>query len=194
MKTTRDFTNKRIKIYQRAKENGTPSNRSRTGRPPIFDEAEKRRLEAFVTRDARTRRLSWDAIVIELNYACSPRTIKNVMESMGYHRRVPRRKFGLRPYNKPKRVAWCQERLDWTYDDWKRVVWTDESSFSTSGFGHRPWVTRKADEEYHKDCVDEVFDSGRKSKMVWGAFCGTTKSSLVFIPGMAKNLNILLQN
>ena len=55
-------------------------------------------------------------------------------------------------------------------------------------------MTRKADEEYHKDCVDEVFDSGRKSKMVWGAFCGTTKSSLVFIPGMAKNLNILLLN
>jgi len=105
---------------------------------------------------------------------------------MGYHRCVPRRKFGLRPYNKPKRVAWCQQRLHWTYEDWKRVVWTNKLTFSTAGFGHRAWVTRKADEEYHQDCIDEVWESGQESRMVWGAFCGTTKSDLVFIPGKAK--------
>ncbi|PWW76004.1 hypothetical protein C7212DRAFT_344475 [Tuber magnatum] len=38
--------------------NNTPSNHRRSGWPPIFDNTEKQRLEAFVTRDARTRRLS----------------------------------------------------------------------------------------------------------------------------------------
>jgi len=66
------------------------------------------------------------------------------------------------------------------------VIWTDESSFSTAGFGHRPWVIRKVDEEYHPDCIDNNFHSGRKSKMIWGAFCGTTKSDLIYIPGKAK--------
>ena len=41
------------------------------GRPVIFDDEEKARLEAFVTRDAHTRRLSWEAIVLEMSYACS---------------------------------------------------------------------------------------------------------------------------
>ncbi|RPA97112.1 hypothetical protein L873DRAFT_1836523 [Choiromyces venosus 120613-1] len=67
----------------------------------------------------------------------------------------------------------------------QRVLWSDESSFSTTGFGHRPWVIRKADEEYHPDCIYETFWQGRKSKMVRGAFCGITKSDLVFIPGKA---------
>jgi hypothetical protein len=175
-----------IKIYQRTQVNGTPSNRKRCGRPPIFDDAEKQRLVAFVTRDAKTRRLTWDAICVEMGYACSPKTVKNVIESMGYHKRVPRKKFNIRIYNKPKRVAWCQAHLHWGYEDWKRILWTDESSFSTTGFGHRPWVIRRPDEEYHPDCVDETFQQGRQCRMVWGGFCGTLKSDLVIIPGKAK--------
>jgi hypothetical protein len=67
------------------------------------------------------------------------------------------------------------------------VIWTDESTFYTSDFGHRPWVVRTADEEYHGDCVDETFEQGRASKMTWGAFCGPNlKSSLVCVPGKAK--------
>ena len=41
-------------IYYRAKLYNSPGNRKRHGRPPIFSEQEKRRLEAFVTRDRLT--------------------------------------------------------------------------------------------------------------------------------------------
>lgn len=174
------------RIYERTKATGTPSNTLRTGRPPIFDEAEKQHLVAFITQDSTTRRLSWIAIGIEMGYACSPKTIQNVMHSIGYHKRVPRHKPHIRPYNKPKHVTWCQEHLYWTYDEWKRIIWTDESSFSTAGFGHRPWVIRRPDEEYHPDCIDETFEQGRKTIMAWGVFCSTIKSELIFIPGKAK--------
>jgi len=120
-----------------------------------------------------------------MNYACSPITVKRVIESMGYQWCVPRRKFAIQPANRPIRVAWCQERLDWTYEDWLRVLWTDKSTFSTAGFAFRPGVTRKASEENHPDCIESTYESGRQSKMVWGAFCGTIKSDLVFIPGKA---------
>lgn len=69
---------------------------------------------------------------------------------------------------------------------WLRVVWTDESTYSTKGFGHRPMVLRRPDEEYHPDCIDEIWESGRKSQMVWGAFCGELKSELFFVPSGAK--------
>jgi len=175
-----------IKIYQRSQESGTPSNSRWSGRRPIFIQEEKARLEVFITRDSRTRRLSWDEVCLEMGYACCPRTVKAVMEGLGYHRRVPRRRFVIRPANKPLRVAWCQARLNWTYEDWMRVLWTDESTFSTVGFGNRPWVTRKASEEYHANCVDATFESGRQSRMVWGGFCGTMRSKLVLIPSKAK--------
>ncbi|RPB04069.1 hypothetical protein L873DRAFT_1938180, partial [Choiromyces venosus 120613-1] len=58
--------------------------------------------------------------------------------------------------------------------DWLRVVWTDESIFSTAEFGNWPWVTRQASEKFHADCLDETFESGRESRMIWGTFYGTT--------------------
>jgi len=117
------------------------------------------RLKAFVARDARTRRLSWEAVRQEVGYACDPRAIRETMREMGYHKRVPRKKSNASPENKEKRVAWCQARLHWAKDEWKRVVWTGESSFSTAGFGHRPWVIRKVDEEYHPDYTDKNLHS-----------------------------------
>ena len=112
-------------IYYRAKATGTPLNRNRSGRPVLFNDAEKQELISFVTRDRRTRRLSWEEITAEMGYACSPKTVQRVVQSLGYHKRIPRRKFNVRPDNRPRRVQWAQEHLSWTYEDWKRVLWTD---------------------------------------------------------------------
>ena len=100
---------------------------------------------------------------------CSPKTVQRVVQPMGYHKRIPRRKFNVRPENRPRRV---QEHLSWTYEEWKRVLWTGESTFSTAGPGHRPWATRSPEEECHPDFINEIFNQGRESRMVWGGFCG----------------------
>ena len=60
------LTHSSDKIYKRAKANGTPLNRSRTGRPSIFDNAMNQRLANFITRDARTRPLTWEALCVEM--------------------------------------------------------------------------------------------------------------------------------
>ena len=67
-------------------------------------------------------------------------------------------------------VSWYQNYLNWTREEWLRTVWTKESSFSAAGFSHRPSVFNRLDEEYHQDCIDEVWGSGRVSVMVWGTF------------------------
>jgi len=79
-------------IYARSKVDHTPTNKHRSGRPPIFDEAEKDRICLFITQDKRTRRLEWEDLLEELGYACSVRTLRNICASMGYHKRRPRKK------------------------------------------------------------------------------------------------------
>jgi transposase len=79
-------------ICRRAAQNGTPTNQRRQGRPPIFTPEEKERLREFVTRDKRTRRLPFECIIQEMGYACNVRTIRTVLASMGYHKRLPRKK------------------------------------------------------------------------------------------------------
>jgi len=95
-------------------------------------------------------------------------------------------KFAIRLGNRPIKVVSYGDRLGSGYEDWLRVLWTDKSTFSTTGFRNHPWVMRKVSEEYYADCVDETFESGHTSLMIWGGFCDTLKSRLVFIPCKAK--------
>ncbi|RPA76828.1 hypothetical protein BJ508DRAFT_213303, partial [Ascobolus immersus RN42] len=90
------------------------------------------------------------------------------------------------PANQKKRVQFAEDHLDWTFEQWIRVFWTEESSFSTKGFHCRPWVIRLPEEEYYPDCIDETFDQGRTSRMAWGGFCGQYKTDLFWVPGKVK--------
>ena len=170
-------------INLRTKTQGSSSNRKRAGRPPAFQEKDIEKIIEYTIRDRNTRRMSWVDIRDNLGLSCSSRRIQDILASRGYHKRTPQCKWGIRERNRPKRVKLCQERLGWGYDEWLRTVWCDESYFSTAGFGSRPPVIRNAVEEYHPDCLDEVWESGSSRVMVWGAFCRQIKSDLVFVDG-----------
>lgn len=156
------------KIYRRAKQNGSPSNRKRTGQPPTFSDEEKEQLRQFVTRYRYTRCLSWEEIRDAMGYNCSLDLVRKVIASMGYHKRKPRQNFGVQLQNQAKRVQWCQERLHWTYEEWLCLIYCDESWHSTEGFHHRPMVIHCASEEGHPDCIDTRERSGRQGIMVGG--------------------------
>ena len=123
--------------------------------------------------------MSWEEIGEQCGLDVHQKNICAALHCLGYFKRVPHKKhdlipelliillmsnlsrFAVSPVNQQKRVEWCQAHLHWTYDDWSHVIWTDESSFSTAGYHHRPWVIRKAGEEYLEDTVDTTYHSGR---------------------------------
>ena len=35
-----------------------------------------------------------------------------------------------------KRLNFCRERLNWTVDDWKKVIWSDESPYALFAEGN----------------------------------------------------------
>ncbi|RPB05204.1 hypothetical protein L873DRAFT_1663995, partial [Choiromyces venosus 120613-1] len=65
-------------------------------------------------------------------------------------------------------------------------LWMDESTFSMAGFGHHLLVLYRLKEDFHPDCIDETWESGRESIMVWGEFCGEMKLELNIIPPKIK--------
>ena len=81
----------------------------------------------------------------------------------------PTRKPGLTPAMKAKRLAFCLEHKDWTLDDWKKVVWTDETSvvFGQRRGGERVWRTTQ--EVAEKTCIRNRW-KGYSEFMFWGAF------------------------
>jgi len=69
----------------------------------------------------------------------------------------------------------CRERLDfaiahkdWTVEDWKRVVWSDETKINHLGSDGRSWVWKKAGEGPCQRTVSGTVKFGGGSLMVWG--------------------------
>jgi hypothetical protein len=68
-----------------------------------------------------------------------------------------------------ERLKWAIDHKDWTLEDWKNVIWTDETSVV---IGHRRGgykIWREADERVVKSCIRERW-KGYSEFMFWGCF------------------------
>ncbi|GET01852.1 ATP-dependent DNA helicase Pif1-like [Rhizophagus clarus] len=56
--------------------------------------------------------------------------MRSTLYEMGYHSRVALRKPYISELNRRFRLKWSRERRLWTTNDWKKVIWNDESRFT----------------------------------------------------------------
>ncbi|RPB04953.1 hypothetical protein L873DRAFT_1665396, partial [Choiromyces venosus 120613-1] len=56
---------------------------------------------------------------------------------------------------------WAKDLLHWTFEEWSRTVFSDETYFTTIGFNYHPMVIQNSEEEFHLDCIDECEKSDR---------------------------------
>ena len=85
--------------------------------------------------------------------------------------------------NKAIRLAWCRERKDWTVDDWRKVIWSDESKFIIFNHARSTRVWRKVSEKYKVDCLVPTVKSNANGVMVWGCFRGGEVGPLAMVDG-----------
>lgn len=81
----------------------------------------------------------------------------------------PTRKPGLTKKMMADRLRFAKDHEHWTLEDWKNVIWTDETSvvlLHRRG-GYRVWRTK--DEAFLKSCIRERW-KGYTEFMFWGSF------------------------
>lgn len=88
----------------------------------------------------------------------------------------------MRPEQKVARLKFAREHINWTEEDWKRVVWSDEMGMQTDANQGFKWVWRYPEEEYHEDCCRGTVISGFRNVKVWGAMRYGKFSELVVVP------------
>ena len=49
---------------------------------------------------------------------------------MGFHGQAAAHKPKITVCNAKHRLAWCQAHRHWTLEQWKRILWSDESRFT----------------------------------------------------------------
>lgn len=91
-------------------------------------------------------------------------------------------------------MEWCQAHKDWSLDQWRKVMWTDESPFVLRYHGGRR-VWRLHNERYSHRCTIATVKHDVKVN-VWGAFCAKGVGMLHHIKGiMDQNIYLdILEN
>ena len=100
----------------------------------------------------------------------STSTVKRRLWDAGLLGRVAKKKLYLRLANKRKRLRWAKEHKLWIEEDWKKVLWTDESKFEGFESHRRTFVRRITSEKMLEECLTPSVNHGGCNVMVWGCF------------------------
>lgn len=144
----------------------------RSGRPTKETEAVRQSITQKLVRDRYGREKSCADLAGELSQEgvnISATTVRQILKKAGYKKTKPTRKPGLTKKMREERLAWCKEREKWTLEDWKNVIWTDETSvvLNHRRGGYRIW--RKSDEAFLRSTIRERW-KGYSEFMFWGSF------------------------
>ncbi len=166
------------------KKRGVLTSASRSGRPKKLTERDKRHLKSIICKERRE-----PAQKIQESFANSTgnevgkNTIRRALYEMGYHSRIALRKPYISESNRRFRLKWTRERRSWTINEWKKVIWSDESRFTLFQNDGKVHVWRLPKEKYDVNCLVPTVKHGGGGVMMWGCFSWYGMGPLVRIDG-----------
>jgi transposase len=144
----------------------------RSGAPVKATDEVKAEIVKIITKNSTTRSHTTQTIANILSAAgikISARTVWNCLHALGYGSYKPTYKPGLTESAKAIRWKWCKEHENWTLEDWKNVIWSDETSVTMGGQRGRLRIWRTTSEAYNLHCIKRRW-KGFKEFMFWGCF------------------------
>jgi len=126
---------------------------SRSGRPLLSKET-KDLIEKIMTQNSTTRGYSCVKIAILVSATpgqveVSASSVHRTLKERGYGTFKRTVKPGLNATQKNIRLKWCEEHKDWTLEDWKNVIFLDETSVQLSAVRGRRRIWRKKSKIYY---------------------------------------------
>ena len=140
---------------------------ARSGRPKeITPEIEQALLDS-VRADRAGREKSSEVLAYERDISYS--SALRILHKHGLSNVKPTRKPGLNSQQRAARLAFCLEHQHWTLEDWKRVIWSDETSVILGQRRGTVRVWRNTGEAYDRSVIRHRW-KGFSEFMFWGCF------------------------
>lgn len=109
----------------------------------------------------------------------SDKTLSRRLKEVELYSRIRRRKPFLKPHHKAARLEWAYRYVNWTVDDWKRVIWSDECPIQLGRPVRQQRCIRKKGEAYKERNCLPTFKTGHVTIMVWACFTGDRLGPLI---------------
>jgi transposase len=139
------------------------------GRPPKLSEADTHYAQHLITSRKAENASQITQILQEItNQSLTSQTTRNHLKKAGLKAVVKAKKPLLTKRHRKERMDFALAHLDWTVEDWKTVVWSDETKINRLGSDGRKWVWKKAGEGLSDRLVKETKKFGGGSLMMWG--------------------------
>jgi transposase len=142
---------------------------SRSGRPSKLTPSEKRNITRLIT----TRKLQTAVDVqahLEANedIKISAQTVRNVLKKTPLIARIKVKKPYLSAKHRRQRMEFANKYKDWTVEDWRKVIWSDESKFEIFGSRRRQYYWKRPGEQLQDAHIQQTVKHNGGNIMVWG--------------------------
>ena len=101
------------------------------------------------------------------NQSISSQTVRRNLKEIGLRPVVKRKRPLLTARHRRERLQWAERCKEYTVEDWKRVVWTDETKINHLGSDERKWVWKEVGEPLSDRLVESTVKFGGGNVMMW---------------------------
>lgn len=140
---------------------------ARSGRPTVQTAENVQRVIDFVTSSKEGRTSTTHQIGARTGLA--PRTVYRILKGAQFKPCKRTVKPGLTDAHREARYQFALRHEHWTLEDWKAVIWSDETSVILGSKRGRTRVWRRTFERHDKTCIWQRW-KGYSEFMFWGCF------------------------
>ncbi len=158
----------------------TPSgvNKSRSGRPLSITP----RAARVLLRQLRSEpKITWRQLKTNIGIDLDARTLNATLRAHEISHWLALKRPKLTPEAALLRLKWAKNHKDWTVDQWRKVIWSDEASVARRSGKTPEWVFGTRKQKWDRNKVMELPNGKAFSIMVWGAFWGSERSDLYLL-------------
>lgn len=169
-------------VWERFQETGSVARRRGSGRTRATTAQEDRYIQLTARRDRTvTARTLQTRLRQSTGTRVSDQTIRNRLHEDGQRSRMRVIRLKLTRAHRAARLRFAREHLNWTMDNWRTVLFSDECKVKFFSDDRRVRVWRREGERFTEPCMHGTDRFGGPSVMVWGGISLLGKTELVIL-------------
>ena len=119
-----------------------------------------------------------------LSSPVTPQTVRNALKENNFRSVVKQKRPLLKTVHRQNRLNFARYHENWTVEDWKRVLWSDETKINRIGSDGRVYTWKQRGEPLSdRTTTPTVKHGGGNNLMVWGCMGWNWEGKLTEVQG-----------